>query len=313
VPNVVLIHTCLDDDHALTVARHLRDDLGSDVEVLAREQCHNAWQIEGVDDEVVVTTAAGRRYESHDIRSVYLRRDYIWEPAWLPPNDLPVPSQEFLAEQRSFHVESSFRRLAETCPFVNALDANRRAGSKLLQHHLARRYGLAVPCTKNIESTQVRIGGVKHARLTRVFTESDLPSLAGLPQCPMMFQRYVEKRFEYRVTVVGQEVFACRIDSQRAGGATAIDWRNYDIARTPHHGVKLDADLSARLVRLVGSLGLTYGAADLVEGTDGEFYFLEVNPQGQWLWIEDLTELPISMSIARHLAEPSMILRRATA
>ncbi len=337
MPNVVLIHTCLDDDHALTVAKHLRDDLCVEVEVLAREQCHDGWRIEGTDDEVLIETAAGRRYTSADIRSVYLRRDYVWEPAWLPPNELTVPAREFLAEQRSFHVESLLRRLAASCPFVNGLDANRRAGSKLLQQHLARQCGLSVPrtyvgnnpglaeafvralwaegrrcCTKNIESTQVSIGGVKHARLTQVFAESDLPALAGLPLCPMIFQAYVEKRYEYRVTVVGEEVYACRIDSQRPGGRTSIDWRHYDVPRTPHHAARLGDDLTRRLVRLVRQLGLTYGAVDLVEDPEGEFWFLEVNSMGQWLWVEDLTELPISMAVARHLADPSLIVRRTT-
>jgi hypothetical protein len=53
----------------------------------------------------------------------------------------------------------------------------------------------------------------------------------------MVFQGYVEKRYEYRVTVVGREAFACRIDSQAAGGETAVDWRNYDIPSAPHPAV----------------------------------------------------------------------------
>ena len=74
----------------------------------------------------------------------------------------------------------------------------------------------------------------------------------------------------------------------------------------------MDAALADKLVAVVQRLGLTFGAMDLVEDTDGEFHFLEVNPQGQWLWVEDLTELPISMAVARHLAEPSLVHRRAT-
>jgi len=164
-------------------------------------------------------------------------------------------------------------------------------------------------CTKNIESSHVEIDGVKHARLTRLFLEDDLPGLQGLPACPMIFQEYIEKKYEYRVTVVGREVYACRIDSQAAGGETAIDWRRYNIPTTPHFVADLDQELQAKLVRLVHDLGLTFGAVDLVENPDGEFFFLEVNGMGQWLWIEDLTELPISMAVARHLADPRLIRR----
>lgn len=162
-------------------------------------------------------------------------------------------------------------------------------------------------CTKNIESSYVEIGGVKNARLTRLFREDDLGDLQGLAACPMIFQEYIEKKYEYRVTVVGQEVYACRIDSQAAGGETAIDWRNYNIPSTPHFAADLERRLQGQLVQLVQNLDLTYGALDLIENPDGEFFFLEVNSMGQWLWIEDLTELPISMAIARHLADPTLI------
>ena len=85
--------------------------------------------------------------------------------------------------------------------------------------------------------------------------------------------------------------------------------RKKNIPSTPHAVVELDESLNKKLVQLVQCLGLTYGAIDLVENPQGEFFFLEVNSMGQWLWIEDLTELPISMSIARHLANPHLIHR----
>jgi glutathione synthase/RimK-type ligase-like ATP-grasp enzyme len=120
----------------------------------------------------------------------------------------------------------------------------------------------------------------------------------------MIFQEYIEKRYEYRVTVVGFETFACRIDSQAAGGATAIDWRNYNLSSTPHQEVKLGDQLTDQLVHFVRELGLTYGAIDLVESQDGAFYILEINSMGQWLWIEELTGMPIAQAIANYLTSP---------
>jgi glutathione synthase/RimK-type ligase-like ATP-grasp enzyme len=49
---------------------------------------------------------------------------------------------------------------------------------------------------------------------------------------------------------------------------------------------------------------LSYGAIDLVRGLDGVTYFLEVNPLGQWLWIEDLTDVPISEAIIDWMEDP---------
>ena len=52
---------------------------------------------------------------------------------------------------------------------------------------------------------------------------------------------------------------------------------------------------------LVRRLGLAYGAIDLVLTPDGRYVFLEINPNGQYLWIEQLTGLPISEAIAEWL------------
>ena len=331
---IVLIHAEGDDVHAQAVARCL-GELAVAQCVLHREQCFQDWTICCADDEVVVDVAGRGSWTADDVRSVYWRRDFTIEPAWVRWEGVTPETARFLAEQRSLHVNYAVKRLIATTPFVNEVDANRTASSKPLQQHVARRCGLRVPrtylgsdpvraeafartlwaegrrcCTKNVESTHVEIGGVKHARLTKLFTDDSLGQLAGLAACPMFFQEYVEKAAEYRVTVVGGEVYACRIESQRAGGKTAVDWRNYNVAATPHYAADLGEAMTGKLVRLVRTLGLTFGAVDLVEDPNGEFWFLEINPQGQWLWIEDLTDLPISMAIARHLAEPSLIHRR---
>jgi len=55
---------------------------------------------------------------------------------------------------------------------------------------------------------------------------------------------------------------------------------------------------------LVEKLGLVFGCIDMIVTPRGEFIFLEINPNGQWLWIEELTGLPISEAIANTLANP---------
>lgn len=327
---VVLIHCGSDDAHAEAVADRLRE-MRIAVCLLPRDRCFLDWDIRCDDGEVVVH-AGGSSWVQGDIRSVHWRWDFIAEPAWVRWDGITPDVSRFIAEQRSIHVESTFKRLAADTPFVNDIGRNRVCDSKALQHRVAGERGLRVPetyigsdpdragrfarrlwdgnrrcCTKNIESTHAEIGGVKHARLTRLFLPENMGELSGLPACPMFFQEHVEKRFEYRVTVVGQEVYACRIDSQAAGGNTAIDWRHYDLPVTPHHSAILDPQLRQRLIGLVSDLGLTFGAVDLVENPDGEFFFLEINSMGQWLWIEDLTELPITAAVARHLADLSLI------
>jgi glutathione synthase/RimK-type ligase-like ATP-grasp enzyme len=330
--SIVLVHASLDDPHAKEVSMHLRQYGVSSV-ILARERCFHDWVIEIEDDEVIVRTS-GSEWRSTDIRAVYWRQDFVVDQADEQMLLLEEQQRQFISDQRLRHVDSSFRSLSQTTPFLNTIKANRECSSKSLQQRVARKCGLKTPatfigsspglarefaeriwasgkrcCTKNIESTHAVIAGVKHARLTKIFSKEHLPLLDDLAICPMIFQEYIEKRCEYRVTVVGEHVFSCRIESQAAGGSTTVDWRNYNIPRTPHFAANLGPFLDSQLKTLVKTLGLTFGAIDLVENEHGEIFFLEVNSLGQWLWIEDLTEMPISRAVASYLADPQLLVR----
>jgi hypothetical protein len=139
------------------------------------------------------------------------------------------------------------------------------------------------------------------ARYTVMVTRRDLGHLASLRHCPMIFQACVPKRFEVRVTVVGQDVFSAEIHSQ-SNNRTKLDWRRYDFAHTPHRSHVLPPSIEYRCRALVEKLGLTYGAIDLVFTPDGRYVFLEINPAGQFSWIEELTGLPISEALCDLLA-----------
>lgn len=118
--------------------------------------------------------------------------------------------------------------------------------------------------------------------------------------CPGIFQPYIEKAFELRVTVVGEKVFAAKIESQNSEKAK-IDWRRYDFKNTPHSIFQLPASEEARCVSLVKRLGLEFGAIDMIMTPQNELYFLEINANGQWAWIELLTGHQISTTIANLL------------
>lgn len=117
---------------------------------------------------------------------------------------------------------------------------------------------------------------------------------------PTLFQRYVEKDYELRVTVVGNAIFAAAIESQRSE-RSKIDWRRYDTKNTPYYPYRLPDEVEQAILNLMRQLGLEYGAIDLIRTTTGEYVFLEVNPGGQWGWVESLTGHPINEAIARWL------------
>lgn len=145
-------------------------------------------------------------------------------------------------------------------------------------------------------------GGVDRAIYTSELLPEHLEDLSGAELSPAIYQELVPKRFDVRVTIVGKQLFAVAIDSQ-SDPAAVIDWRHTDNPHLPHQRTVLSEDLQRRLHLLVERLGLTFAAIDLVETPQGEYVFLEVNPNGQWLWLDAALDLGISRAVASWLAE----------
>jgi glutathione synthase/RimK-type ligase-like ATP-grasp enzyme len=143
----------------------------------------------------------------------------------------------------------------------------------------------------------------KQTRFTELLDDSDLAELETLRECPLTIQNYIEKSYELRVTVVSDRVFACKINSQETGGDTAIDWRRYNIPKTPHSRYELPEDVREKLLLFHSYFGLTASSFDIIRSREGDFVFLESNPYGQWLWIEDLTGLQITAAITDALLQ----------
>jgi glutathione synthase/RimK-type ligase-like ATP-grasp enzyme len=199
--------------------------------------------------------------------------------------------------------------------------AIRRAEQKPLQLRAARELGLDVPrtlvtndaaavrdfyeaCDGRLMTKMLSSFAVydREGRESVVFTNpvgpEDLEDLTGLSLCPMTFQERVEKRLELRATVVGERVFTASIDSQvssraahdwRRDGARLVDeWRPYD----------LPPEVEQPLLKLMDYFGLNYGAADFILTPDGRHVFLELNPSGEFFWLEHGPGLNISGALA---------------
>jgi len=131
---------------------------------------------------------------------------------------------------------------------------------------------------------------------------SDLPE-TSIAMCPGIFQRYIEKKAEIRVTVIGNRMYAIEI-LKRDGGAF-LDWRNSAMDDvTIMKPCQLDDALAQKIRALMGRLGIVFGCIDLVVGHDGNVFFLEVNQAGQFLFVEDkVSEMPLLQSMAAMLIE----------
>lgn len=137
-------------------------------------------------------------------------------------------------------------------------------------------------------------------RYTQPVELADLGYAASmLRHAPMLFQPRIDKALELRVTVVGEQVFAAATESQR-NPRTQVDSRS-DFARTEYQAHRLPGAIEARCRAMTARSGLGFATIDLIVTPAGDHVFLELNPNGQYLWIEERTGLPISDAISELL------------
>lgn len=205
-------------------------------------------------------------------------------------------------------------------PWLNPLRKAYKGENKYYQMDIAKEVGFVMPETIiTNEKSEVRDFIKRHKKTlfklmsqeiyevaenefeglyTNVINEKDLENFSEYEENPIVLQEYIDKEFEVRYTVVGEEHLVCRIDSQNSEKAKN-DWRRYDITRTPHYRMVPPSDIRDKVCNMLNILGLEYGALDFIVKPNGEWVFLEINCMGQWLWIEQLTGLPISVAIVK--------------
>jgi glutathione synthase/RimK-type ligase-like ATP-grasp enzyme len=115
---------------------------------------------------------------------------------------------------------------------------------------------------------------------------------------PVIFQRHVAAVADLRVTIIGDEVFAAAVD---------VGDLEYDVdvrlnLNAKHVAHDLPDDVADKLRAMMRRLGLVYGAIDLRLTEDGRYVFLEINPAGQFLYVEEQTGQPITAALAARLA-----------
>jgi hypothetical protein len=190
---------------------------------------------------------------------------------------------------------------------------------KSLQLCHAQRFGFTIPATRitNHYNTALAflnqpgehickfnnpyIGETGEGLHTSLVTSAQLEKdAAAMAFNPSIYQDRIDKAYELRVTVVGESVFATKIHSQNVAAAR-LDYRHAS-DEVVYEAITLDATLQEKLLAFHHATGLGYGAYDfIVEAGTGDHYFLEVNPAGQWLWLEDATGQPISAAVAHYL------------
>lgn len=111
---------------------------------------------------------------------------------------------------------------------------------------------------------------------------------------PVYIQEYIKKSFEVRITVVDDDFFAVKIVSDNM-----IDWRAGN--NNQYEIIDIPIEIKKCIKMMMKDFQLRFGAIDYIVDVDGKWYFLEINPNGQWQWLECILGLSISDSIMKIL------------
>jgi glutathione synthase/RimK-type ligase-like ATP-grasp enzyme len=131
--------------------------------------------------------------------------------------------------------------------------------------------------------------------LTNNMEADHLLSFEDLVYAPVIFQRKIENDSEIRVTVVGDKIFSCKLSINDKNKYS--DLHKIEESKIIFEEINLGKKMEKLCIKLNRELGLLVSSIDFVQGKNGEFFFLEINPIGDWYWIEKRTNLPITKSM----------------
>lgn len=326
---MILIVTNKEDIHPTPVIEHL-ERLGHPFFRLNTESLLSDYDFEWVsdsshgDDFHIRNIHTGAEVFGHDINSVWERRPLV--PSELRLNNRDEINRHNLKEAHGF-LSFLLYYLGDRFSLGHHL-FDRSSASKMLQLKIASGLGMKTPdtcfsnnksaieqfcgdhptiCLKSIDNDNIWFEDElkEHVLYSQAVSAEEVIALSeeAFSQTVSYLQNYIEKDFELRVTVVCSEIFSCKIESQsmdRQHGL--VDWRQGLDYGMKHSIYELPVDIANFCKEFLRKLNINFGCFDFIVTPQGEHIFLECNPNGQWLWIEQETGLEISKCIATSLS-----------
>jgi glutathione synthase/RimK-type ligase-like ATP-grasp enzyme len=248
------------------------------------------------------------------LRSVYFRAPVFLRETFQP--DLPPDDQLARGQWAAF-----LRSLTvfDRALWLNHPRAIYQAEVKPFQLKVAAEVGFPIPETvvtnsvevaaavardgrvvvKTLDSVVLKMGSEEGFIYTNFISTDEVLS-GDISAAPVIAQQPLVPKVDLRVTVVGRRVFPVEITSLSGEGCRG-DWRTQknDLVYRPND---LPEPVAERCVEVVRRLGLRFGGIDLILH-GGDYYFVEVNPTGEWAWLMGHAGFPIDLAIAEMLCE----------
>lgn len=121
---------------------------------------------------------------------------------------------------------------------------------------------------------------------------------SNIKDAPIILQEFLDDKLDIRVTVIGNKLFPVGITKN--GENIYGDWRKNPKDNLQYNIESLPDDISIKIIRLMKKLGLSFGGLDLAF-SKGRYYFIEVNPTGEWGWLSQYSTIPLEKAIVNEL------------
>lgn len=249
-----------------------------------------------------------------DFDSVYYRRPLLNNLNYIKGANLQ--ELNYIRSELAFILEGIYKVLRNKY-WLNDVYDLRQAENKIYQLQLAQEVGFKIPvslvsnqsekvnkvkkiCDNDCIIKPIKSGNMKDANnpksvFTTKITDEQFKNVDRIEAFPLFIQKNVLKQFDLRCTVIGNEVFTAQIHSQNDKDSE-VDWRKAQQV-LEHRSHELPHKVKMMCVKLTKKMNLNYSAIDMILDKNGDYVFLEINPNGQWAWIEKRLGFPLSKRI----------------
>jgi glutathione synthase/RimK-type ligase-like ATP-grasp enzyme len=234
---------------------------------------------------------------------------------WIRRPSPPLPNPNVAAADKAFADEEyrwfslSTLYLLECLPVrcINPYSSSRVINNKAVQLHLAARNGLTVPATVMTNSPVAvremfensRRGKICKAFFPHIWKKEGSEALAvtetfeisadSLPEdevltyAPAIYQEMIVKAFDVRMVLLGTTVYSFSLRTPKE----ALDWRQeVGQGHVTLEEIATPADVERAVLAFSREAGIEFGSLDFAVDQDGRWWFLEVNEEGQFLWLD---------------------------
>ncbi|OGK21892.1 hypothetical protein A3C23_00910 [Candidatus Roizmanbacteria bacterium RIFCSPHIGHO2_02_FULL_37_13b] len=272
-----------------------------------------------------------KKYTLNDFSGLWFRKPHLWLESEDQHDHDPDKMMSIMYKRNEIIAMFSRGIMNEAQKkgifIINSIDLLMLSSNKLDQLNTANKLGFSIPETlisadydsllsfisnhdgkaviKNIVTSQIRYGKYSRLFFTIPITKNKFVNYHKLKPIdyPLFLQEEIEKKIELRITIIGKKVFATALDSQSTKlGKT--DWRREIPENIKHSVYILPIEIEKGCLDLLRHYHLQFGTIDMAVTPEGKYVFFELNPNGQYLWIENLTKQPLSKAIAELLMNP---------